>query len=421
MAVFLAPGPFGAGYQAFDSNGVPLNSGLIYTYAAGSTTTQATFTTSTGNVTNAAPITLSADGRPQNSGNLVEIWLTSGIAYKFTITDSLNNQIAVYDNLVGINDIGAQSEWVLAATPVFVSATQFTVAGNQTLLFDVGRRVKAVVTAGTIFGTVSAVAFVTTTTVTVDWDSTQLDSGLSAVSYGLLDASKPSIPTTRMDQPTETITAAATLDLGIVRARSIAIAGSTSITRLSIPDGQVRNIVFNNQLTLSNTVSQILTVSGGTTITTNTGDAAVVRGEPGLARFISYQRSGGFPLTNTPLTNSLSGDIALNNTGNYFTGPSVTQGSLGTWLVMGTVTFQDTAGGAQFVAKLWDGTTVVASGDVVTSAINEIGAMALSGFITAPAGNLRIDVRDTGSTSGKIVFNASGNSKDSTITAVRIG
>lgn len=297
MAVYLAPGPFGAGYQAFDSNGVPLNGGFIYTYAAGTTTTQATFTTSTGNVTNATPIVLSSDGRPQNSGNLVEIWLTSGIAYKFTITDSTNNQIAVYDNLTGINDIGAQSEWIVGAGPTFVSATQFTVAGNQALTYDVGRRVKAVVTSGTIYGTVSIVSATTSATaVTVDWDSTQLDAGLSVISYAMLDAAHPSMPTAYMDQPTETVTAAATVDLGIIRARSVNITGSTGITRLSIPDGQVRFLQFNNQVTLSNNVSQLLTVTAGNTITTNTGDVAIVRGEPGLARMIGFTRNNGLPL-----------------------------------------------------------------------------------------------------------------------------
>jgi len=40
----------GAGQQFFDNNGVPLAGGLIYTYAAGTTTPQATFTTSAGSI-----------------------------------------------------------------------------------------------------------------------------------------------------------------------------------------------------------------------------------------------------------------------------------------------------------------------------------------------------------------------------------
>jgi hypothetical protein len=128
----------------------------------------------------------------------------------------------------------------------------------------------------------------------------------------------------------------------------------------------------------------------------------------------------GFTAGFSPITNSLSGDVALNNTANYFDGPSVAQGSSGTWFVSGTVTVQDSAGVAQFAAKLWDGTTVISSAYVYQDSTNGWRTISLSGYLAAPAGNLRISVKDLVSTSGKILFNASGNSKDSTITAIRI-
>jgi hypothetical protein len=117
-------------------------------------------------------------------------------------------------------------------------------------------------------------------------------------------------------------------------------------------------------------------------------------------------------------TSALGADVALNVTANYFLGPSIAQGATGTWLVTGTVTVTDTAS-AHIYAKLWDGTTVIASG-VMTVLNNDFVAIALSGVITNPAGNLRISVRDFTTVNGKILFNASGNSKDSTITAIRI-
>ena len=124
-----------------------------------------------------------------------------------------------------------------------------------------------------------------------------------------------------------------------------------------------------------------------------------------------------------PLTASISGNVALNNTANYFDGPSVAQGTVGTWFVSGTVTVQDATAGQNLIdAKLWDGTTVIASARVVVVGSNTNQApIALSGFIVAPAGNLRISVRDETTTSGLILANASANSKDSTITAIRIG
>lgn len=92
---------FGVGYQAFSAVGLPLNAGLIYTYAAGGTSTaQATYTTSAGSTPNANPIVLGTDGRPP-----YEIWLTSGLSYCFVLTDSLGSTIATWDNINNVADI----------------------------------------------------------------------------------------------------------------------------------------------------------------------------------------------------------------------------------------------------------------------------------------------------------------------------
>lgn len=130
--------------------------------------------------------------------------------------------------------------------------------------------------------------------------------------------------------------------------------------------------------------------------------------------------AGSLAVSLSKITASLGADVLLNNTANYFDGPSVAQGTSGTWLASGTVTLTDTAGNAAHFAKLWDGTTVIAS-----AAANSVGAsglttISLSGFIASPAANIRISVRDTTAATGKILFNTSGNSKDATITAIRI-
>jgi microcystin-dependent protein len=95
MSVLLSP--IGNGFQFFTSTGLPLNGGYLYTYQAGSSTPLTTYTDVTGTISNANPITLGTDGRPQT-----EIWLTQGLSYKFVLTDSANNQIQTYDNLYGI-------------------------------------------------------------------------------------------------------------------------------------------------------------------------------------------------------------------------------------------------------------------------------------------------------------------------------
>lgn len=122
----------------------------------------------------------------------------------------------------------------------------------------------------------------------------------------------------------------------------------------------------------------------------------------------------------SPITISLSGDVALNNTATYFDGPSVAQGTSGTWFASGTVTVFDSAT-ALMKAKLWDGTTVIASTEMVILSTETVNPISLSGFITSPAGNIRISVQDNSNTTGKILFNGTGLSKDSTLTAIRLG
>lgn len=88
----------GVGAQFFDDNGNPLSGGKIYTYAAGTTTPLATYTTSAGNIARANPIVLDAAGRVDGGG---EIWVTSTSVYKFVLEDSTSNLIGTYDNVPG--------------------------------------------------------------------------------------------------------------------------------------------------------------------------------------------------------------------------------------------------------------------------------------------------------------------------------
>lgn len=94
----------GVGAQFFDNSGNPLTGGKIYTYAAGTTTPQTTYTTSAGSTPHSNPIILDSAGRVSAGG---EIWLTSGVEYKFVLKTSAEVTIATYDNIVGINSVNA--------------------------------------------------------------------------------------------------------------------------------------------------------------------------------------------------------------------------------------------------------------------------------------------------------------------------
>jgi hypothetical protein len=96
MAVFLSP-VGGVAAQFFTNTGAVLTGGKLYTYAAGTTTPQTTYTTSAGSVARTNPVVLDAAGRVPGSG---EIWILP-VSYKFVLTDSNDVLIATYDNIFG--------------------------------------------------------------------------------------------------------------------------------------------------------------------------------------------------------------------------------------------------------------------------------------------------------------------------------
>jgi hypothetical protein len=88
----------GAGQQFLDNNANPLSGGKLYSYAAGTTTPQTTYTSSAGNVARTNPIILDSAGRVPSGG---EIWLTDSVNYKFVLNTSSDVLLATWDNVSG--------------------------------------------------------------------------------------------------------------------------------------------------------------------------------------------------------------------------------------------------------------------------------------------------------------------------------
>jgi len=89
--------------QFLDNNGNPLANGVLYSYQAGTTTQQATYTDSTGLTANPHPLPFGAGGR-------VAIWLSTGAYYKFVLC--MNNDgpfCAPADVLFSIDQVPATS------------------------------------------------------------------------------------------------------------------------------------------------------------------------------------------------------------------------------------------------------------------------------------------------------------------------
>ena len=245
MAVRLSP--IWVGTQFFTSAGQPLSGGQIFQYQAGTTTPQSTFTDSTGSVSNANPIILDSTGRYSS-----QIWFTAGANYKLQLQTATGTILLTEDNLTGINDTASSgvSEWVLQSVPTFISGTSFSVTGNQTTTFQVGRRVQAQINAGFIYGTITASVFSSVTTVTVSNDSGALDATLSAVSLGILGEVNPSIPAS--------ITYALTLP------NLIGVTNSSNVTA-----GEIGEVITNSASNVSLSTSAVKDI---TTISLTAGD-----------------------------------------------------------------------------------------------------------------------------------------------------
>ena len=191
----------GAGAQFFDNNGTPLSGGLLYTYAAGTTTPLETYTTLAGVTANSNPIVLNSAGRVAN-----EIWLNAGSTYKFLLQTSVAVQIGVWDNIPGSNDLSAlslptgsasvgfiQSGTGAVATTVqaklreYVSVTDFGAVGDGVTPDDA-----AFAAWTTEIATTKKIGYIPPTTafykLTKPWDCTSAkgtSSGLTIVGAGL--------------------------------------------------------------------------------------------------------------------------------------------------------------------------------------------------------------------------------------------
>jgi hypothetical protein len=120
-------------------------------------------------------------------------------------------------------------------------------------------------------------------------------------------------------------------------------------------------------------------------------------------------------------SNALTSIVDLSVTNTFFDGPSLSLAA-GTYYLSGTITVADTSGGAPFIAKLWDGTTVCASTAYQTNATNAIGSITLSCFVTlASTSTMKISVKDALGANGHIGSNYSGvGNTDSMLNALRL-
>ncbi len=110
------------------TTGLPLSGGLVYTYAAGTTTPLATYTDSTGLTPNANPVVLDSNG-------YANIWMGNN-SYKFSVFDSASNLQFTTDNVLSIaSQVAAISSTIQSVTMSYV-AFQTAATSNAVQAFS---------------------------------------------------------------------------------------------------------------------------------------------------------------------------------------------------------------------------------------------------------------------------------------------
>lgn len=194
--------------QFFDNNGKPVAAGKLFTYAAGTTTAQATYSDVNLTVPNGIPpagLVLDSSGRPQSGA----IFLVPGQSYKFVLQDSLGNVIWTRDNISAVpttsgnlDVIGTAGQTLTAGLAVYLSdgsgaktAGQWYLADNtndySSITVDVGIVPATITSAGT--GTVRKGGSVAGLTLTQG-------SNYYIGTAGALTATSPSVNRRRLGQ-----------------------------------------------------------------------------------------------------------------------------------------------------------------------------------------------------------------------------
>ncbi|HUW44258.1 MAG TPA: hypothetical protein VMW50_00530 [Dehalococcoidia bacterium] len=355
MAGFLLP-LFGAGWQAFDNQGLPLAGGLLHTYQAGTVNTPlATYTDSGLGTPNPNPIVLDSTGRPPN-----EIWIADN-PLKLVLTDKNGGAISngTWDNVPGLNNVAVTvTEWVPSMlTPTYISTTQFSVPGNQTSIFPVNRRLQYFLAGVAYYGYVSVASYdgFSTTTITIVPDATNLDNTLNAVSYGFLNSVNPSVPEqllTAVASQTHVAGAKATL---------------ASLDEFPLADSASSFVI--KKVTWAQILANIWTgfgalIAGGTAKTTPTGadtlpisDSAASGASTSLSftNLLTYLTSALTPTNAINATNATNATNAVNLTGS---------GTVSNTTTGGAGLYPNNAINANTAATV---TTTVASGAVGTT------------------------------------------------------
>ena len=231
MSVNLSPFA-GAGAQFFTDAGTPLTGGLLYSYAAGTTTPATTYTSSDGLTANSNPIVLDAAGRVP-----YEIWLTSGSSYKFVLKTSVGTTVGTWDNIDGINDVFLTTQFYADVFTTTAGQTTFTLSDNPGSVYNL---------------TVSLDGAVLTATQDFTWTGTTLVLSMAAFADQTMRVAYSSVAGVKAISP-GSVTTAGLVDGAVTNIKVSATAAIDS-TKLSFLQSGTGAVTTNIQTVLRRTV-----------------------------------------------------------------------------------------------------------------------------------------------------------------------
>ena len=332
--------------QFFDVTGAPLVGGLLYTYSAGTTTPQVTYTDSTGATANTNPVVLDARGE-------ANIWLGAS-TYKFRLCSADNTEFWTVDNISA--PTSALSP-VLSGNVTIDSSTSGPALKITQTSTGPSLRIQDPINAGNAFVLVDSTGLVGINTQS---PATALDVNGGVIQ---LSSSGTSRTTISADASNSTINSPGT------RGLLLATGGTTRVTISSA--GVVTfsgATVFSGGATITGNVAVTGTLSSTSTLTVSAGGASITGG--------LTVPSGGAAITgNSTVTGTLNATSTLTaqngltvSTG----GASITGNST----VTGTLTATSTL-------TAQNGLTVSTGGAGITGLLTANSGVNVTGTVTA--------------------------------------
>lgn len=310
--------------QIFGSDGAPLVGGKIYTYAAGTTTPTATYTSSSAGTANTNPIILDSYGQ-------ANIWLLSTVSYKFVVKTATDVLLYTVDNIATPLDISALASPppIGSTTPNTGAFTTLTASGAFTLTGLGAMKLNAGTTADRPTPSNGMLRYNTSTAamegyINSAWTSLVSGSAVTSVATGtgLTGGPITSTGTIAIDSTVATLTGTQTLTNktiqggAITSGTAVASTSGTSIDFTGIPSWVKRVTILQRGVSTNGSSFHLIQIGAGSIQTTgyssasgNVNNSNQTGCQTSTAGFISIANNDAYIVTGTITISTMGSNV----------------------------------------------------------------------------------------------------------------